>query len=137
MATLEKIRNRIGVLAAILIGFSLLAFILGDLLTSGQSIFRQSQMNVGVINGNSIRYEEYNALVEEMSNIYKANMNTQALDETMMENVREQVWQQLLQENILGPENKKLGIAVSSEELYNMVAGPNPHPFVRQIFVNP
>jgi len=137
MATLEKIRNRIGVLAAVLIGFSLLAFILGDLLTSGQSIFRQSQMNVGVINGNSIRYEEYNALVEEMSNIYKANTNSQALDETMMENIREQVWQQLLQENVLGPEFKKLGIAVSSEELYNMVAGPNPHPFVRQIFVNP
>lgn len=137
MATLEKIRNRIGVLAAVVIGLSLLAFILGDLLTSGQSIFRQSQMNVGVINGNSIRYEEYNALIEEMSNIYKANMNSQALDETMMENIREQVWQQLLQENILGPEYKKLGIAVSSEELYNMVAGPNPHPFVRQIFVNP
>lgn len=137
MATLEKIRNRIGVLAAVLIGFSLLAFILGDLLTSGQSIFRQSQMNVGVINGNSIRYEEYSALVEEMSNIYKANMNSQALDETMMENIREQVWQQLLQENILGPEFKKLGIAVSAEELYNMVAGPNPHPFVQQIFVNP
>jgi len=137
MATLEKIRNRIGILAAVIIGLAMLAFILGDLFTSGQSIFRQSQMVVGQINGNSIKIDEFNAMVEEMTNIYKTNMNRDAVDENTQENIREQVWQEVVQDNIMVDEFKSLGLAVSSEELYQMVTGPNPHPFIRQIFVNP
>jgi peptidyl-prolyl cis-trans isomerase D len=39
MATLEKIRNRAGALVAVVIGLALFAFILGDILGSGPSLF--------------------------------------------------------------------------------------------------
>ena len=39
MAIIEKIRTRAGVLVAIVIGISLLAFILGDFLESGRLLF--------------------------------------------------------------------------------------------------
>ena len=45
MATLQKIRTRAGVLVAIIIGLALFAFILGDLLQSGSSIWEKSNGN--------------------------------------------------------------------------------------------
>jgi peptidyl-prolyl cis-trans isomerase D len=57
MATLQTIRTRAGLLIAIVIGISLAAFILGDLLLqSGSSILQRNQMEVGEINGESIQY---------------------------------------------------------------------------------
>lgn len=48
MATLEKIRNKAGLLVAV-VGVALLAFILGDFLNSGKTFFRQHQERVAVI----------------------------------------------------------------------------------------
>jgi len=42
MATLQNIRNRAGFLVAV-IGIAMLAFILGDLLTSGTTIFNKAR----------------------------------------------------------------------------------------------
>ena len=53
MATLEKIRKRAGLLAVV-IGFALLAFIMGDLLNSGQTLFRMSADKVAEVNGERI-----------------------------------------------------------------------------------
>jgi len=46
--------------------------------------------------------------------------------------VRDQVWQQLLQEKILGEQINLAGINVSVAELKDMVAGNNIHPQIRQ-----
>jgi len=44
MATLQKIRNKGGVLVAGVIGLALLAFILGDLFSSGPSAFSKKDL---------------------------------------------------------------------------------------------
>ena len=59
MATLEKIRNRAGVLVAVVIGMALLAFILGDFLNSGGALFSNSQFEIAEISGKSIPYQKY------------------------------------------------------------------------------
>ena len=59
MATLQKIRNRAGLLIAIVIGVALLAFLLGDFLTSGNVAFKRSQLVIAKINGTSVYYNEY------------------------------------------------------------------------------
>jgi len=59
MATLEKIRNRAGVLVAVVIGFALLAFILGDFLNSGRTLFSSSQFEIAEISGKSVPYQKY------------------------------------------------------------------------------
>jgi len=51
MATLEKIRNRAGVLVAVIIGIALLAFILGDFLNSGKTLFSSSEFEIADISG--------------------------------------------------------------------------------------
>ena len=44
MATLQKIRNRGGVLVSIVIGLALVAFIVGDALSSGASLINRSKI---------------------------------------------------------------------------------------------
>ena len=51
MATLETLRNKAGVFVTVILGLALLAFVLGDLLGSGQSIFNRGEMEVGRVDG--------------------------------------------------------------------------------------
>ena len=59
MATLQKIRNRGGVLVAIIIGLALLAFILGDMLNTGSKLMQPSRLKVAEVNGESIQYPDF------------------------------------------------------------------------------
>ncbi|MDA3866253.1 MAG: SurA N-terminal domain-containing protein [Salinivirgaceae bacterium] len=130
MATLEKIRNRSGLLI-IIIGFALLAFILGDMFSGGG--FSQDQFKIAEINGVSIDYRNYEQRIEKAIENVKRNSDQNTLDEQTTNQVRSQVWEQLVQEHVLGEEFSESGISVSTEELKDMVVGNNIHPQVRQI----
>ncbi len=137
MATLQTIRTRAGLLIAIIIGISLAAFILGDLLQSGSSIMNKNQMKIGEINGESIEYPEFQRQVEELGEIYKQNTQQSQLDENSWVQVREQTWQTTVQNIVMSDVFKDLGLEVSSDELYDMLQGTNLHPIVQQLFRNP
>jgi peptidyl-prolyl cis-trans isomerase D len=137
MATLQTIRTRAGLLIAIVIGISLAAFILGDLLQSGSSIMNKNQMKIGEINGESIQYPEFQRQVEELGEIYKQNTQQSQLDENSWVQVREQTWQTTVQNIVMSDVYKDLGIEVSSDELYDMLQGANLHPIIQQLFRDP
>ncbi len=137
MATLEKLRNRAGTLVAVVIGLALLAFILGDLFGSGGSMFSRNQFEIAEISGKSIPYQTYQERVDHIAELNKVSRRVNALDEQTMENIREEVWNQLVQEFVLSSNYKNLGIAVSPSELFDMVQGRNLHPIIRQEFGNP
>ena len=59
MATLQKIRSK-GAVIAVVIGIALLAFLLGDFLSSGQAFFGEDQ-SVANINGTGVSIQEYQA----------------------------------------------------------------------------
>jgi len=136
MATLQNIRNRGSLMIAIVIGLALGAFILGDMLNSGSKLMRPSQMKIAEIDGESIQYPDFQKKVEELSEVYKMNSAQAKIDENTWVQIREQVWQSYLLENILGKASEKLGITVSSEELFDLVQGNNPHPIIQQLFTN-
>nr|WP_319511457.1 peptidylprolyl isomerase [uncultured Draconibacterium sp.] len=137
MATLQTIRTKAGLLVAIVIGLSLAAFILGDLLQGGSSMFQRNRLEVGVIDGESIQYPEFQQEVEELGEIFKQNYGQNQLDDNTWAQVREQAWQRKIAEIVMGETYEDLGIEVSSEELFDMLQGSNPHQIVRQIFSNP
>jgi peptidyl-prolyl cis-trans isomerase D len=122
---------------AIVIGLALGAFILGDMLNSGSKLMRPSQMEIAKIDGESVQYPDFQKKVEELSEIYKRNSQQAQIDENTWEQIREQVWQGYLQENILTKASDKLGITVSADELFDLVQGSNPHPIIQQMFKNP
>jgi peptidyl-prolyl cis-trans isomerase D len=138
MATLQKIRNRAGLLALI-IGFALFAFIIGDFLNSGSSLFRQSQQKIAKIGGSSLDYKEYEARISEMEEVYKIQTGQSSLDESIMGQIRESVFDAIVHERLLDEQAADLGIAVTGKEIFSMINGKNVHPMIQQlpIFQNP
>jgi peptidyl-prolyl cis-trans isomerase D len=136
MAVIEKIRSRAGLLLGI-IGFSLVAFILGDFLSSSKGIFSSNSTNVGVIGGKKINVLDFEAKVQEMANNYKTQNKTETIDQATMDQIREQAWNQLINDEVMGSQYKKIGLNVSSDELFDMVQGKNIHPQIRQAFTDP
>lgn len=132
MATLEKIRNKSGLLIGI-IAFGLFVFIGGDFLKGGSSLFG-SQRNVGKVDGTSIELADYQNRVNEMSEIFKTNARSNSLDAATMDQVYSQVWDGIIREQVLFPEFDKLGLAISEDELFDRVQGSNLDPIIQQMF---
>ena len=88
MATLEKLRNRLGVLVAAVIGLALLAFILGDLFSSGSTLMGKRQFEIAEINGKSITYQEFASRLEVAVANYKTNAQTNDVNESVYQNLR-------------------------------------------------
>jgi peptidyl-prolyl cis-trans isomerase D len=137
MATLEKLRNKAGVLLAVVIGIALFSFILGDFLKPGKSILSNSEHEVAKIAGKSIPYQLYQGKVEEVYEINKLFTGKNSLDEQTSEGLREQVWQNLVKENVMEDQYNSLGLALHPDELFDMVQGRNIHPMIQQLFGNP
>lgn len=137
MAVLEKIRSRMGLLASLIIGFALLAFVLSDFLTGGRSILGNNQFQIAEINGKKVQFQEFDLLVNQLSEVYKFNSGQANLNEDLINNIREQSWQQLVDQYVLGDEYQKIGLSVSPKEVLDMVQGSEPHPYIRQLFTDP
>ncbi len=136
MATLEKIRTKAGVLIAVLIGFALLAFILGDFLTSGRSLLQGSQTEIANVAGKSVPYTEYQNRVNQKVELYQSQTG-RPLDEYSQQQVRAEVWQQLIKDKMLEDGIEHLGLEVSPQELLDLISGDNIDPLVRRLFTDP
>ncbi len=138
MATLEKIRSKAGLLVLV-VGLALFAFIIGDFLNSGSTYFRQTQERVAKIDGTVIKIQDYQGRIDEMTEMYKMQSGQNSLPEEYMNQIRQSVFDAMVQEVVLDEEMEKLGMGVSPEELFDMVQGENISPMIQQMqmFVNP
>lgn len=112
MAIFEDIRRRSG-LVVVLIGLSLLAFVLTDLLTSGGILFVDD--SVGSINGKEVSIQEFNAEMEELrqGNPQYAQMSALQLSEML--------WNKRLNAELFQPIYDELGMQVSEAELMDAI----------------
>lgn len=128
MATLEKIRNRSGLLL-ITIGLAMAAFILMDFLGSGDSIIRGNQLMVGKINNRSIDLPEFSERVEQITENYRQTSGDASLANVTRKQFAEAAWEEFLREYILVQDLRSLGLTVNDEELYNRII---QHPDILQ-----
>ncbi len=137
MSVLQTLRDRAGVLLAVLIGISLLFFIIGDFLggKSGRTSKMKDYYEIAEIGGRSVSYQEYDERLQNLAEIYKLS-GTANITEEMSESMREDIWNKMIMEIILGEEFKNIGLGVSSDEVEAMVLGDEPHPIVQQLFAN-
>ena len=137
MATLQTIRDRAGLLIAIIIGLAILAFVLGDFLGGGnsQAMGMKKKLEIAEIANQSVSYLEYDKRISDLTEIYKLSGNTSIDDQTSL-SIRQQTWDQMIREFVMSDEYNKLGLAVSSEELFDLIQGDNPHQYVRQLFTD-
>ena len=136
MAVIQQIRNRTG-LIMVIIGASMLLFILSDALSNDSSMLFSQSSVVAEINGEEIEIQDFQKYVSNQIESYKSNTGKRNLSTAETDQLREQSWNQLVFESILNAEINKLGIGVSNEELFDLVQGSNPHPLIRQAFTDP
>ena len=135
MSVLEKIRSRTGLLVGI-IGLALVIFVLESLLGSGGALFGGDDTLVGKIAGDKIDYTTFNTKVNEVTNQWQQGNSGATLDDKTKEQITESVWAQMINERIVKNQFKKLGISISSEELFDLML-VNPHQTVMQQFTDP
>ncbi len=129
MATLEKIRNK-SVLLFIIIIVALLAFILGDFLTSGRTYFG-SGTAVAKAGGVTVDYTDYQNRMNQISEQYRAQNREISSDQVSAEAINA-----LMAEGLVNKEYEKLGIVVTDAELSEAMYGANQHPMAAQMIAN-
>lgn len=120
MATLERIRRRSGLLIMV-IGVAMAAFILTDLLGSGDSLLRNNANQVGEVNGQEIDIRDFSSRVDERMTMLQ-QQNPERIESITRVQVAEQIWREFLQEEIMGTNYDNLGITVTDAELFNRIA---------------
>ncbi|MBB6609535.1 SurA N-terminal domain-containing protein [Pontibacter sp. Tf4] len=136
MALINKIREKSGwAVGAIAIGLGIFV-VGGDLLGPNSRLLGNDANEIGEIAGETIEYQEFDNIFQQTKANYEAQIGRSA-NEGEMAMMREQAWNQLIFKIALEKEYERLGIAVSEEELFDMVQGNNIHPAVRQAFTNP
>ena len=119
MATLQKIRNRAGLLI-IVVGVALLAFIIGDGLRSGSSILQDNKMVALNIGGEKVKYDEYQQLLSSRTEQYERQGQLTDQDRTQISN---QLTQELIADHVLEQETKAIGLEVSPAEISALIFG--------------
>lgn len=135
MSVLEKIRSRTGLLVGI-VGLALIIFVLESLLGSGGALFSGNDTLVGKIAGDKIDYTTFNNKVNEVIAQWQQGNPNASLDDKTKEQITESVWNQMINDRIVKNQFKKLGISISSEELFDLML-VNPHQTVMQQFTDP
>ena len=136
MAALGKIRSK----GAILVGaisLALFAFLAGDAARSCEGMKGESHQQIGKILGENISVQEYQKLFDEYQSAIKFTMQRDNLSEQELNQVKDQVWQQLVSSRVLEADAKKVGLTVTEKEIENVLSeGTNPvltqTPFVNQ-----
>ena len=80
MATLQRIRNRAGLLIAVIIGMAIFAFVLQDMLTGGSPNMMGGRVDLAEIDGTSVSYEEYSNRLEKLTEYYRLRLGQSSLD---------------------------------------------------------
>ena len=116
MISLDKLRKRSGLLI-VGIGIAMGAFLLGDLMSSGTSLFNGTQGVLGEVNDQVIDYREFETEAQNIDRIFSGSQDRNGL--------RDNLWADKVNEVVMGEQYSDLGISISSEELAQITFGYN------------
>ena len=128
MISLDKLRKRSGLLIGG-IGVAMGAFLLGDLMSSGTSLFNRAQGVLGEVNNEVIDYREFETEAQNIDRIFSGRQDRNGL--------RDNLWADKVSDAIMGEEYTDIGLTISPEELAGLAFGHNSaqmSPTARQFF---
>lgn len=126
MATLQTIRNR-GKILIIIVGLALFAFIAEEFVRSLSYTKNESRQRIGEVYGKSVNVQEFNALVDEYTDVIKFTNGLTSLNDDQLSSIRDQVWQSYVSEQLIQHECEKLGLTVTDAEVQDIInTGSNP-----------
>ena len=126
MATLQKIRNKGKILIAV-VGLALFAFIAEEFVRSLSYTQAERHQRIGKIYGENVNVQDFNALVDEYTDVIKFSNGLNTLSDDQLASIRDQVWQNYVNEKIIEHECAKLGLTVTDAELQDIISnGKSP-----------
>lgn len=136
MAVLGKIRSK-GALLVGVIGLGLFAFIAEEAFRSCETSQNDKRQQVGEVLGEKINIQEFQALVDEYTEVMKLQQGSESLNDEQMNRVKDMVWNTYVQNKIIENETERLGLTVTDAEMQNVLnQGTNPMlmstPFINQ-----
>ena len=137
MGIMGFLRNRMGMILVVVIGFAMFAFIAGEVIHYGGSFFHGDNTTMGEVNGEKIAVDEFNKRVDQNTANFQAQSHQTEMTPQITSYIQESTWSQELNEKILNAEMDKLGLVVSDDEKRSLIQGDNPSPQIVQAFGNP
>ncbi|MGI4887224.1 MAG: peptidylprolyl isomerase [Janthinobacterium lividum] len=136
MALINTIREKSGwAVGTVAIGM-LLFIVGGDLVGGKNKLFGGNENVVGEVAGKKVELADYNNALEQAKQQFTAQQQRPP-DDQAMGYLRDQAWNQTIYRLAFQPEWDKLGLAVSDDELVDMVQGDNINPGIKQAFTDP
>ena len=133
MQIIQGIREKGAVIFSIVIAIALISFILMSAEKgNGTRLFSGNSSSVGKINGESIELADFNKRVTQ-AEAKETQRTGQAPSGASTLRIREQVWNQVVAENVFYKEADKLGITLTSKELSAILLSNDPaNPFLQE-----
>ncbi|MFH1197181.1 MAG: peptidylprolyl isomerase [bacterium] len=114
-------------------GIFVLFMVLSD---SGVSkMMNSGEKNIGSINGEEITYQQFSKIVDS----YRDNTIRQQgkeVDETEMEQLRDQAWEGLISQTLMQQKIKEYNIIVTDDEIKSVITGEDPPAYLKQNFTD-
>lgn len=134
MAVIGSIRKR-GTLLLVVIGVSMLAFILGS--NVFDRIFNQGPDNtVAIIGGKNVNIAEYQVRLADKENLLRT-LNPQAeMNDMQRQQLGDEVWNDIINERVFFKEYEKIGLSITPAEMNDMLVGRTIHSLIVSQFTN-
>ncbi len=129
MAALQNIRNHASLLIGI-VALALLAFVVGDFLTSTSTIMGRARSIIGEVNGKEISIVDFNEKEKQFSDIIKQQYAGQQAPHEG--DIRNFVWNKFINDALIESEMDEIGMAVTNDEIRDLVSSAN-HPILMSI----
>ena len=136
MAIISTLRDKMGKFLVVVVGFSIAAFVLGDILGPNSSIGGQNRNIVGKINGEDIDLILFTSVYEQLAYNFSLNQG-RSPNNVEISNLRDQAWEKLINDISYMNQYEKLGLQVTDRDSVDMVQGNNIHPMIVEAFTDP
>ena len=139
MSIIQTIRDRAWIIVAA-IAIALIAFIAQDAFQGGggMGLFGGQSTLIGKVDGTKIEIADFDAKYKQIEENYQAQYQAQGLsiDDNMRNSIREQLWNQYVEEAVLSDDYEAIGLKVTPAERSDMLYGENPPQQLRQAFTD-
>lgn len=135
MALIGTLRSKMGTWVVIFVFVAIAAFILSDIFSGNSSILNWGRNSVGEIAGKEVSYEEFQSVIREREANYFMSFGREPGDREMPA-IRQQAWDLLIARHAIESQYDKVGVAVTPDEVWDMIQGKNVDENVKLAFTN-
>jgi peptidyl-prolyl cis-trans isomerase D len=136
MSVIQTIRDKAAWIIIGAIALALIAFIVQDALQGGGGggLFRGSSTTLGKVNGTSIDARDFEQRYKMAEENYRAQ--NYPVNDQLRNQIRESLWNEFVEDALMGEEYQKLGIKISDKEVGDILYGANPPDMLKRQFTD-